>query len=380
MEIGQLCGIIFAEFHPVQGPKITHQCPEGLLSADSFDGISEFIITKPQLCGRLVTINTDEYQIVGFPVVIEDKKYPRNALLFNLAFVLNLETNTKAFEPVVRKLANILINLELESEFIFKKNRLQEIIDQLLRDLNSYRESQIVIDNANSINLKIFPIFDDPPPIEDYHVPIPLVDLNAMNRTDWDLTMRKMIPLINGKNFVKQIADISVVDISLVRMCLQHLYYYGCVKLIDILQFENIYALTPDIRRLYNDTALQAECIAFVTKKDCDAEPFDKIFRLYCSLSHGYTLQSFYNNKFNGSKIDLRRFIIFGLIKGFLRRVHKYPVKTGNANAQELPRQIKRRMLTGQTHYDEICTTLGMAASEVNAFLKLDPNIKFIYS
>lgn len=51
-----LLGIFFAEFHPVQGPKVTFQAPEGLLKNDTFESISDYVIPKPQLCGRLVTL------------------------------------------------------------------------------------------------------------------------------------------------------------------------------------------------------------------------------------------------------------------------------------------------------------------------------------
>jgi len=195
--------------------------------------------------------NTEEYQIVGFPVSIEGKKYPRNGLLFNMGFVFDLDANTKSFEPLVRKVAKTITSLELECEFLFtpeKKARLGGIIERLLEDLNSYRECQVLIglplpffpllardmkltpptfllspDNANSINLKLFPIFQDPPPITDFEVPVPLIDLKSKVTTDWDLTMRKVVPLIDGRNFVSKIAKVSEVEITLVKNCIEHL-------------------------------------------------------------------------------------------------------------------------------------------------------------
>lgn len=61
----------------------------------------------------LLDRNTEEYQIVGFPVGIEGKKYPRNGLLFNMGFVFDLDANIKSFEPLVRKVANIMQSLEV---------------------------------------------------------------------------------------------------------------------------------------------------------------------------------------------------------------------------------------------------------------------------
>ncbi|KAJ3087111.1 Nitrogen permease regulator 2, partial [Quaeritorhiza haematococci] len=38
-----------------------------------FDSMSEYIIPKPELCNRLVTISTPAYKVVGYPVLIEDE-------------------------------------------------------------------------------------------------------------------------------------------------------------------------------------------------------------------------------------------------------------------------------------------------------------------
>ena len=48
--------VFYSEFDNVVGPKIVYQAPLGYLAADEFDSISDFVITKPQLCGRTVTM------------------------------------------------------------------------------------------------------------------------------------------------------------------------------------------------------------------------------------------------------------------------------------------------------------------------------------
>ena len=52
----RLLGVFYAEFHPVQGPRIAFQWPPGLMASDLFDAMSEYLIPKPQLCGRLVSL------------------------------------------------------------------------------------------------------------------------------------------------------------------------------------------------------------------------------------------------------------------------------------------------------------------------------------
>lgn len=44
------------------------------------------------------------YRIVGSPRSIENKKYQRNAFIFNFVFVFEVNTDTALFEPVILKL------------------------------------------------------------------------------------------------------------------------------------------------------------------------------------------------------------------------------------------------------------------------------------
>jgi hypothetical protein len=66
------------------------------------------------------------------------------------------------------------------------------IIEQLYEDLNSYNETSIPIDPFNSIELKLLPFFPNPRPINDWEVPVPLIDLKAVRESNWDLTMIKV--------------------------------------------------------------------------------------------------------------------------------------------------------------------------------------------
>ncbi|KAF9570600.1 Nitrogen permease regulator 2 [Lunasporangiospora selenospora] len=57
------------------------------------------------------------------------------------------------------------------------------------------------------------------------------------------------------------------------------------------------------------------------------APSFAKIFSLYSSLQYGVVLQDWIEQNHTANyNIDVRRFISFGVIKGFLYRVHKYPI------------------------------------------------------
>ncbi|KAF9575044.1 Nitrogen permease regulator 2 [Mortierella alpina] len=535
MGFPRLLSIFYCTFHPIQGPKVLYEVPEGsILSKTSplvdFDSISEYLIPKVELCSKLVTISTPTCKVIGFPINLEHKKFQRNALMFNLAFVFDKDAEISSYEPVVRKMARVLKALEKESEFLSQQTRIalmeggalpapasasttpalatgtvmasstgqpsanaspalsnnssttaadnnqtsssnnttletiveaastvslqdaatngtvplpptsihdapaaptgtlatqppttsdpiavstllsansqnnitstaivssppsmgsatipaaltappscspfpsrsastssttarsgvaasstaasqtttaasspssllqqaqdgsgmQNLIEQLIEDLNSYCECQIPIDSANTINLKLFPTYPNPAPVYDYQVPISTVNLEALTDVNWDMTMQRITGYINGVNSVKRIAEFADVETGLARMCMEHLLYYGCIIMVDLFQFKNIYAVKMEMMRLTEDVALQYECVAYVTLPDMHAPSFAKVFSLYCSLQYGVVLQDWIEqNQISDYNIDVRRFISFGVIKGFLYRVHKYPI------------------------------------------------------
>ncbi len=52
-------------------------------------------------------------KIIGCPVSIKNAKYSRNALVFNLCFVCDIQTDTAPYEPLIKKLASYLITFEV---------------------------------------------------------------------------------------------------------------------------------------------------------------------------------------------------------------------------------------------------------------------------
>ena len=93
-----------------------------------------------------------------------------------------------------------------------------------------------------------------------------------MLQREWDLSLHAVLGYINGIDYIRRISERADMDLSLVRLCIQQLIHYGVVALVDIFQYSNIYAVTPGIRRLYDEPELTAACIEFV-KKDVEASP-----------------------------------------------------------------------------------------------------------
>ena len=209
----------------------------------------------------------------------------------------------------------------------------------------------IPIDDANTLNIKLFPTYAPPPPLLPYHVPLSTVQLSTLVDQNWDLTMLLILPHINGVNSVRQIALLADADYKLVRKAISHLLYYNCIILLDIFSFAAIYAPTAELGTFVASLEMQNECARYVAIPDHHHQHHQQqhhhndrrngssssptttthLVELYSALRQGQSVKSFcidHSAALEG--IDIRRLITFGVIKGFLYRVHKYAIATKN--------------------------------------------------
>lgn len=339
-----------------------------------FDLIKSYVIPKPQLCNRLVTFKTGKYRVVGFPVKISDPSYPRNLFVFNFSFVFHYNGESTVYETSIRRLARMFMALEEQSKFLSRRTTYETIdslLQQIYQDINMYSECMIPIDESNTVNMKLFPLFPSPPDLKAFQVPISTVRLESMIDVNWDPTMEKIVPYINGINSVRRIADLADADYDLVRKCIQHLMHYGCIIIVDLFQFSNMYAPTSDVSDLIRDPTMMKECQAYIyhpgsvtqrsrfashnsghssgaqvsspassistssssfsTMQNQSQGPHlnspTTIFSLYRSLHQGQTVREWFNEyKKQLRNIDVRRFLSFGVIKGLIYRIHSYPI------------------------------------------------------
>ena len=386
---------------------------------------------------QYLTPKRPRYRILSHPVTIEDEYYPRNAFTFNFCLVLEEATGFHSYLPVVKKLATLFRDLEETEKFLSRElskhgpnsGRIYAICEILLEDLNNYSECMIPIDGTTStLNIKLFPIYPSPPPLHAWQVPLLTVNLDDMIDDSWDLTMCIILPYIDGVNSVQHISVLADADLRLVRKAIRHLLYYGCVALLDIFSFSAIYAPTPSISGFVEDEAMQRECLRYVsipslvptatiandsTQNDNIDASFSQskpqirtttLLELYLSLHQGQSVKAWCTSHPSIPKVlDIRRLITFGVIKGFLYRVHKYAIlsspssiattKRGkttsarsasrsllsssmslshdNGNAQDnkynviqYPKhqdQYLKHFLDGTHCFDEICTDLGIS-------------------
>lgn len=270
----------------------------------------------------------------------------------------------------------------------------------------------IPIDDSNTLNIKLFPTYPPPPPLYPYHVPLSTVRLDSLTDPNWDLTMLRVLPHIDGINSVKQISLLADADYKLVRKAIEHLLYYGCLLLLDIFSFSAIYAPTAELASFVEDVEMQAECARYValpvdghlegSKRDV-IDGFQMV-ELYLSLKQGQNVKAFYIEHAEiMNKMDVRRFITFGVIKGFLYRVHKYAIATSQTSRRK--RDSKTRVkqkktpsisvepgtdevdsdlaeletfLDGTHCFDEICTELMITEQELMGRLKAIGDVQII--
>lgn len=214
-------------------------------------------------------------------------------------------------------------------------------------------KSDTPADESNTLNLKLFPTRPPPAPIHAWHVPLSIVRFASLQTQAWDLTVQRIIPHIDGVHSVAVIAALADTDISLTRRAIANLVYYGCILLLDIFSFSAVYAPTAELGVFINDQAMQDECRRYVASPlspfDKDAEKMQtllatlspqkaspspasppppsrsQIVDLYVLLRHGQSLRDWcLAHSSRLGNVDVRRFITFGIIKGFLYRVHKY--------------------------------------------------------
>lgn len=273
--------------------------------------------------------------------------------------------------------------------------------------------------------MKLFPSHPPPARVKPYHVPLATTRLtNLASAQTWDLTTSRILPYINGVNSVADVSRLADADIRLVRRSILHLLYYGFLLLLDIFTANAVYAPTPDIGVIFTDEEMQEECARYTATSELHVLSKYAVMQLYASIRHGLSVRAWcYENEELLQGVDVRRFITFGVIKGFLYRVHKYALSvvpdadesgaslwpafvqdginqavqamqdedagglrsgeesllsltpTGTER-QELP---MTKYLDGMHPFDEICTALGLSEKVVLAKMKDYGELQLIY-
>lgn len=215
--------VLFAEFDNRLGRTLSLQEPAGYLSPEAFDDISEYLIPKPQLCGRLIVMRGAARNVLCWPVCLEDTVYERNALFFTLALVLEpappaaaaarsarpngaavwcADCSASEFGEVLRRACGYLVALERKSRLVSgpgSRDELRHLLPALLHGLQTEGGLTLALDAAHSSRIDL----PRPPPprapaVEAHLVPVLIAQPDPTATRKWDLTVLKLLPAIDG--------------------------------------------------------------------------------------------------------------------------------------------------------------------------------------
>ncbi|KAI5359362.1 putative nitrogen permease regulator 2 [Septoria linicola] len=374
-----LKAIFYARFHPERGPSVIHQYPNNSIKASdgeaalvSWSEISSYIIAPYDLCNQPLSICNNGYRILGYPISLEHEEYDRNRFTFNVCLVLAEQDDAKPFEQILRKIVRFCIELEwngciLQTEedlpglklagevgYPGQTGRVYMLLERILEDLNAYGEACIRVDDVHgqdgvhvlNLRLELEKEFGKKTPdrVRSWDVPLLVRSIPSQSEWTWDLTLQRIHEYIDGIRHVRKIAELADVELKLVRGAIKELIYHGRAVLLDIFHFQAIYTCTEEVTFFFQDVDLQDECRRYVAippeanspqHEERKAEPRDDdkndvpsrehILQLYTDLHPGLQLQEFcLTHKAELTNIDIRRLITFGILKGILRRVHRY--------------------------------------------------------
>ena len=308
-----MSAIFFCEFDSIVGPVITcHYPPEEKMDNEDFRRIYHFLIIKNNDFaenGISWVDDISEKIIAGYPVLIENSKYARNALIFNLCLVGQRSANTSLLLCMAEKLARLLKSAELQFGFLSKSEnrteKLQELIENIFIDLKSKGQTRRILENS-------FPFFVALPKATFFTgkiektvldiKPTEIPFIKKGNRTKrWticDCLGQRIVETIDGHTSVAQLsakfpgpnAYITVTTI------LSQLVRFGLIGLRTTVNNWDMFAVTSKLSLLLTDDKLSKECIAQATKADIDTYPLvhpallSNILLFMTQFQHGITV------------------------------------------------------------------------------------------
>lgn len=273
-----------------------------------------------------------------------------------------------------------LTMLETFEGFLYdtaRKSCLQQICEQIFNDIsNGVPQCFLVFDDLNVLTLD----YDKknlltPPIITDMVVPVPLADLEKFSSLSYDYNVQRVISAIDGKKSVKHIRNLVNLSENKVVLCLKHLFYQGIIDFIDLFQVTNIYRVTNKVSLILKD--LSEEAVSCIGKAP-DVNKFE-IFDYYTEISDKVTSDFLEDNPNFLTRFDIELFIAYGVLKGILKRVHKYCVIDDKKQIRagqdpeflnKLVEMKSKKMLNGNTSMDEICVHFFTEQRTIESKLK----------
>uniref|UniRef100_A0A1I8I0R2 Nitrogen permease regulator 2-like protein n=1 Tax=Macrostomum lignano TaxID=282301 RepID=A0A1I8I0R2_9PLAT len=373
--------IFYCIFHHEAGPKIEVQEPADFIVKESFDKVSRYLITKTDFDNRFIWLDAFGSRIMGCAQCIEDKRYKRNAMHFNIGLVISMDCQVPVkYELIVRKLGRYFHSLEVETAFLSDpdaQTKLLPVLTSIRASLNGPGSCKLQVLPGRSLELFLKPAA----PLEaaampqDFEVPV-LVGRSPPVKTD--IVTSLILPYIDGVSHVAKIACMADVDKSIVKTCLQNLCSLHAVRFLPLTLYSDSYACLTGLHRLVSDPRLGQLCQEAVTLSERPAS--GGLFRLFSCMSPGSTLKDLLTlHSGLAANVDVLRLVQFGLLHCLIRRVSAYPVRlhwsqTGSADCSVGLRGTDQlnRLLDGYRSMDEICASTGLSRQMVEERLERD--------
>jgi hypothetical protein len=396
-----------------------------------FSVLQEYIIPRQAFCNRYITVADPEgkYSVLGFPVSIPSPRYYRNEFIFNFGLVVENDIDQVPYERVVRRLAVTFAEMEKQSGYLSQdvdaadsqaRRPIESLLEIIKEDLNNYGECMIPVDDANTINMKLFPHHPTPPEVKGWHVPVAKMKFVDIVDPTWDLTLQRVITHIDGVSDVRRIAFLADVSLELTQLALRHLLYYDTILLLDMFFFGACYAPRPGIHDfIANVGGMIDECANYVcvgansaantgqAEEGGNSGPGQgddedthqngsttahghrvsnyMLIKLMTTFCVGKTVMEWLKGHMDSGFdvlrfIDVRRLVQFGVIKGCLYRVHKYVVSkqylAALATGQARPvagGDPLQKYTDGCHTFDQIITEQNLTDAEIMEKLKSFP-------
>lgn len=179
-----ITAMFYSVFHPTEGTKVIYQVPSGVIvppenddnrlnnnlpdssALDNplfdFDTIKNYVIPKPSLCNKLITLKIDNFRVLGFPVNIYAPHYARNSFGFNFCFVFPYDSDTTPYEGNIKRIGKMFRALEEQSQLLSKSLKDSHVFYQNLINSNSHHHlSNSSMHSKFNMNNKYLKIIDD---------------------------------------------------------------------------------------------------------------------------------------------------------------------------------------------------------------------------
>ena len=329
-------------FDDVIGRTLAAQEPPEYITSEQFDAISDYLIPKPQLCGRLLTLRVFGQVVLCWPTCIENnKKYARNALIFSLGLVLQPAAGDEGaphrYGEVLGRAAACSPSSSASRASSRRGATSSTTCCRSCSATSARGRCTLAVDASHAVELALPPRPPPPPPPpQDHLAPVLVAEPPAAAVRGWDLALQRLLPLMDGTQPVARIAAAACVDVALARRATATLQAGGCVPPPALLVLAALRRHRRAPRRRARARRPQAELAAArrppapappfapccAARRLCPADDGWRTVRAVCEALHALAAQ-----------VDVRALVTAALLNGLLRAVDVVPV---------VPRQMRR--------------------------------------